>query len=256
MAEEKFAPYAPTKAVLGVIERFRERGLPDPLTNAGLEQIGIQASNAPRTLQALRFLGLVDEGGNRLQAFDDLRMAKTDEYPDQLALILRVAYLPIFGITDPAVDTEIQISDAFRGFEPASQRVKMVSLFMGLCRAAGIAQKSHSVPGATKRQPPKRPAARQSTPGRPRVLHAPPGTVPRIDPRPIGDPTGLFGVTEDDLSLLDPADFKTVWDALGKVAMAKMKARAEERARAARAESGFDLSSMMGLPKEDDFGGQ
>jgi Family of unknown function (DUF5343) len=248
MAEDKFAPYAPAKAVLAVIERFRDRGLPDPLTTSSLEQIGIQASNAPRTLQALRFLGLVDEGGNRLPAFEGLRTAKTTEYPDQLAEILRAAYLPIFTITDPAEDTDVQISDAFRGFQPSSQREKMVSLFMALCRAAGIVTKAPTrTAGVVRREPSRRPAVQAN---HPRIMRAPPGTVPRVAV-PTPDSNGLFGVTEEDLSLLDAGDFQKVWDALGIVAMAKMRARAAERAKAARPAAEIDLLSMMGLKPEE-----
>ncbi len=47
MAEQTFAPYAPAKAVLGVVERFRDRGLPEPLTTGALEQVGVPASMAP-----------------------------------------------------------------------------------------------------------------------------------------------------------------------------------------------------------------
>ena len=78
MAEQNFAPYAPAKAVLGVIQKYRDRGLPAPLTPGVLEQVGVPASMAARTLQALRFLGLIDEGGNRLPSFDNLQRAKTD----------------------------------------------------------------------------------------------------------------------------------------------------------------------------------
>jgi hypothetical protein len=146
-----FAPYAPAKAVLTVIERYRDVGLPDPLTTGGLERVGVPASMSPRTLQALRFLGLVDEGGNRLESFEQLKRAKTDEYPGQLAEIVRAAYLPVFTVVDPATDTDTAIADAFRGYEPSAQRGKMLALFHGLCSAAGIVQGSRRSGGAPKR---------------------------------------------------------------------------------------------------------
>jgi hypothetical protein len=135
---DDFAPYAPVKAVLAVINRFRERGLPDPLTVTALEQVGIAPSMSSRTHQALRFLGLVDEGGNRLEAFERLRRAASDEYQAQLGHTVREAYTPIFTIVDPASDDDVALVDAFRRYEPAAQREKMVALFRGLCEAAGI----------------------------------------------------------------------------------------------------------------------
>jgi hypothetical protein len=170
-AEPIFAPYAPAKAVLGVIDRFRDRGLPDPLTPGTLEQVGVPMSMAPRTLQALRFLGLVDEGGNRLDGFEQLRRAKTDEYPAALAEIVRAAYLPVFTIVDPATDADTTIADAFRGYEPGAQRGKMISLFRGLCIRAGLIQPTTRPKGGAPKKPvggalgPKpKPSATRTTP--------------------------------------------------------------------------------------------
>jgi Family of unknown function (DUF5343) len=153
MPETIFAPYAPAKAVIGVIDRFRDRGLPDPLTSGTLEQVGIPASMAPRTLQALRFLGLVDEGGNRLGSFEQLRRAKTEEYPGVLAEVVRAAYLPVFTIVDPATDSDTDVADAFRGYEPGAQRDKMLSLFRGLCLRAGIILAPSRAPGGAPKKP-------------------------------------------------------------------------------------------------------
>lgn len=136
--DENFAPYAPTKAVIQTIERYRERGLPDPLTPRGLEQIGVPPTMTARTLQALRFLDLVDEKGKRTESFERLKKAHSDEYQGQLAEVVRAAYLPVFSIVDPARDTDTALHDAFRRYEPSAQRTKMISLFRGLCEASGI----------------------------------------------------------------------------------------------------------------------
>ena len=90
------------------------------------------------TFRAFRFLGLVDEGGNRLPEFERLRRASADEYQDTVAEIVRKSYIEVFKIVDPAQDMYEQVHDAFRGFDPANQRQKMVRLFLGLCEEAGI----------------------------------------------------------------------------------------------------------------------
>jgi hypothetical protein len=150
--QSNFAPYAPAKAVLSVIERYRDVGLPDPLTTGNLERVGVPASMGPRTLQALRFLGLIDEDGNRLESFEQLKRAKTDEYPAQLAEVVHAAYLPVFTVVDPASDTDTAVADAFRGFEPSTQRQKMITLFRGLCSAARIIESTRrSTGGAPKK---------------------------------------------------------------------------------------------------------
>ena len=136
--ERQTAPYAPVNNVLTVIRRLRDYGLPEILSFGELQRIGIPSGNAPRTLAALRFLGLVDEEGQRADAFDRLGRSKSDEYNETLAEIVRAAYAHVFGIVDPAQNSDIEIADAFRGVEPERQRDKMITLFMGLCREAGI----------------------------------------------------------------------------------------------------------------------
>jgi hypothetical protein len=149
---EQFAPYAPAKSVMLPISRYRERGLNWPLTAKSLEQIGVPDSMAPRTLQALRFLGLLDEDDQPTESFKRIRQASTEEYPSQLAEVIRAAYLPVFSIVDPARDGDVAIADAFRRYEPGNQRDKMIALFRGLCIEAGIIQPK-SRPRGTGRKP-------------------------------------------------------------------------------------------------------
>ena len=133
-----FAPYAPVRNVLDVITRRRNRGLPDPVTPQVLGSIGIPAGNGPRTLQALRFLGLLRDDGSHTEAFSNLARSTETEYPGLLAEFVRRAYELVFTIVDPASDGTVAVTDAFRQYRPEAQRQKMVTLFMGLCEAAGI----------------------------------------------------------------------------------------------------------------------
>src|SRR5579871_3246489 len=89
---EKIAPYAPFGCVIAVIRRFRERGLPETLTMQEITRVGVSEGNAPRTLQALRFLKLVDEDGHRTQTFDRLGRVPTSEYAEVLGEIIKEAY--------------------------------------------------------------------------------------------------------------------------------------------------------------------
>ena len=139
---EHFAPYAAVQNVLGVITRRRQRGLPEQLTMQTLESIGI-SGNASRTLRALRFLGLIHDDGSQTEVFDNLARVTEAEYPGQLANVVRSAYHRVFAIVDPSLDNDITIGDAFRPFSPEAQRARMVTLFMGLCEAAGIVEPSN-----------------------------------------------------------------------------------------------------------------
>lgn len=135
---EKIAPYAPFGCVIAVIRRLRERGLPETLTMQEITRVGVSEGNAPRTLQALKFLRLVDEGGHRTQTFDRLGRVSTSEYVDVLGEIIKEAYSDVFTIVDPAEATDVEINDAFRYYQPQAQRGRMVTLFRGLCQEVGL----------------------------------------------------------------------------------------------------------------------
>ena len=135
---EGYAPYASANSVVRIIQQYRSHGLPDPLAAVGLEQIGMPPSMASFALRALVFLGLIDEGGNIMAEFASIRRATTEEYPSVLAETIRKAYLHVFSVVDPAVHDATRVDDAFRIYEPAKQRRKMVALFMGLCEEAGL----------------------------------------------------------------------------------------------------------------------
>jgi hypothetical protein len=132
---QKKMPYAPAGSVLTVIRRYRAHGAPKTVDVIEITRVGVSSGNAPRTIAALKFLGIVDDNGKFL---DRLSKASTEEYPDVLGDIVRDAYSNIFTITEPSTATEVQISDAFRGYDPEKQRSRMVQLFIGLCQEANI----------------------------------------------------------------------------------------------------------------------
>lgn len=140
MAElnEKYIPYAGISGVITVLRRLRKGTLPDVLDHQSIQRIGISKGIAGRTLAAIQFLGIIDEMGNKTQTHDRLSKASTNDYPEVLAEALRDAYSEVFKVLDPSSATDVDFHDAFRGFEPAKQRGRMVSLFTGLCQEANI----------------------------------------------------------------------------------------------------------------------
>jgi hypothetical protein len=132
------APYAPASAVIDIIKRHRNRGLPTPIDSDVLTRAGISASLIPRTLQALVTLDLVDDSGAPSDALEGIRLAPEAEYKQRVADWLRAAYADALQFVDPASATDGQTRDAFRNYVPIGQQDRMVTLFTGLFKEAGI----------------------------------------------------------------------------------------------------------------------
>lgn len=175
------APYAPAANVLLVIEKARNGRVPNPVSPFELERMGVPAGNTGRTFLALRQLGLLSDDGEQTEALARLRRAPTDEYQQVLADILREAYDAVFAVLDveaqPSYD---QITDAFRGMTPEGQRERMVALFVGLCREAGLLAKPNDEGRKSSLQRRRR-SASASRPVRPSRNTAKLQTLPLFD---------------------------------------------------------------------------
>lgn len=152
---EKPAPYAPAATILELIGKFRDRGLQRPFTGEVLERAGVPGSLVPRVQQSLRGLELVDDENNPTDTLEGIRRAPEGEYQKLLAEWISRVYHDVLQFAQPN-DDETRIRDAFRSYEPFGQHARMVSLFMGLCRAAGLRTDA-------QQNAPVRPRARVST---------------------------------------------------------------------------------------------
>lgn len=163
-------PYAPPSTVIEIVERFRTRGLSEPFTVDVLMRAGVTESLAPRTLQALRLLDLVDDAGYSTPHLQALAKATAEEYKARFAEVIRDVYAEVFAFTDPSMDSVERVEDAFRSYNPRGQRGRAVTLFLGLCAHAGIIEESPAArPNPATRQPKApltRPDKKKSASGR------------------------------------------------------------------------------------------
>lgn len=144
------APYTSPSSVIQLVEGFRNRGLQTPFTADVLIKSGVSDGLAPRTLQALKQLDLIDEAGEPTPELRALQRASSEEFKPRFAELIRSAYAPIFAFADPATDPSERVRDAFRGYVPIGQQGRMVTLFVGLCEYAeivtGVAPKRATTP--------------------------------------------------------------------------------------------------------------
>jgi hypothetical protein len=177
------APYAPGSVIIGLIDRHRKRGLPSPVNADVLERASVSGSLIPRTIQALQTLDLIDEEGQPTDVFEGIRRAPEGEYRQRLADWLRSAYSEVFSFVDPATDDETAVRDAFRSYRPIGQQPRMVSLFLTLCGAAGIAPEKTNQPRPQARRlaPTQSVTPRSTTKKATKVVkpgHSPLGNIP------------------------------------------------------------------------------
>lgn len=156
------APYAPGKVVVDLIQRHRDTGLPRPVSAESLQRVGVSESLAPRTVQALRMLELIDGSGMPTEAFERLKHGSDEEFRRTLTGHLDSVYEPVLDVLGPvAAADDAAVETAFRGFEPHGQRQRMASLFTALYEASGArvgGSGSRAAPGrarAATRKPPK-----------------------------------------------------------------------------------------------------
>ena len=165
---ENYMPYAPVKSVLQVVRRYHERGLPEPLNADVLQQVGVSSSLYSPVFRTLLFLELVDESGMKSAKFENIRRSASNDYAATLADIVRQAYSAIFVIANPGEDELTAITDAFRKYDPANQRDRMVRLFIGLCEEAEIIQ-----PGTHQIKTTRKPRTSSSQPRLQKVATSP-----------------------------------------------------------------------------------
>lgn len=232
--KEQFRPYAAPSNVIAVIDRAKTRNLPETINNEFLRIAGVPEAVFGRVLQALRFLNLVHEDGRPTEILEALAGSQEAQYRELLEKAIREAYRTEFNVIDPGQDQQPRILDAFRPYQPRSQTSRMVMLFLGLCREAGIPVLD--VPRERRMKEPQ--SRRPITKSERRTIGVP--TVRQTSERiMVPNKTGvLFGVTEDDVAALKEDEFNEVWTALGKVARARARAKkqAQEDAEAKQTE--------------------
>jgi hypothetical protein len=138
VSESGYRPYAPPANVIKLLRRLRMRNLPDVIDSGYLAAVGFSKEIASRVLSAIRFLRLIKESGEPEEALRSLARSTDEGYKDLLKGIIEEAYRDVFDVVDPSKDPQHTVLNAFRRFEPASQHYRMATLFLGLCREAGM----------------------------------------------------------------------------------------------------------------------
>jgi hypothetical protein len=133
------APYAPSGAVIAVLEKHRQVRLPkidDPVLEA---RIGVSEALRPRVLASLELLEFIDGDGVPTAEFARLPNLTDADYKPAVAGMLRKVYAPIIeDVKAEDVGNPDAVEAAFRSFTPTGQIKRMVHLYLGLMAYAGV----------------------------------------------------------------------------------------------------------------------
>ncbi len=141
MGLTEFVPYAPGNRTVDVIRRIRDGKAGSALSSDQLQSLNVPQGNADRVQRALMFLGLISSAPDFTlsESAVALRKAHGDaEYQRLLGDILKHAYAGVFEIVDLTTVSRTDLVNAFRRYDPAGQRDNMISLYVALCREAGL----------------------------------------------------------------------------------------------------------------------
>jgi hypothetical protein len=92
-----------------------------------------------------------------------LQRAGEADLPKKMQDWLNEAYSDVLRFVDPATATENTIRDAFRSYDPVGQQPRMVSLFVGLYRLAGVRAQGRAAPVKSSTVARPRPATARAT---------------------------------------------------------------------------------------------
>lgn len=143
------APYISISALMGFLDHIRYVSTPKKVDTGLLQDYGVSKGNVFALLSAIKFLGLVDGSGKPTPAFSSLQ-TMGDEFRSNLREIVENAYADLFARLDVSRDSREHIRNYFARNYSVSQSERATSLFLDLCREAGISVSSE--PKGDKRE--------------------------------------------------------------------------------------------------------
>ncbi len=191
-----------------------------------LQDYGISRGNVFALLSTLKFLNLIDEGGEPTADFGSLQ-TMGEEFQGNLELIIRKAYADLFSRFDLTKDSREHIRNYFARNYSASQAGKATTLFYGLCSKAGIPTiEEKALRIAKARLVSEKPKGKIDTTGEEEQKEAEPREK---EPEVRGVPHIDIRIHSRDFSSMQPNQIQVFFNGLSKVVGQREKSEEEER---------------------------
>ena len=172
--KQRKAPYISVKALMDFLDHIRYVSTPKKVDAGLLQDYGTSKGNVFALLSGLKFLGLIDEKGTPTPAFSGVQTMGT-EFQSNLREVIQSAYQDLFTRLDVSRDSREHVRNYFARNYSVSQSERSTSLFLDLCREAGIPVSKETRGGkAEKAERERVPQTPRSTRPPPRIEHEPP----------------------------------------------------------------------------------
>ena len=171
--------YPYTSGQVAIVQAFSQlrKGFPGKVDAGYLQRFSIAPSNESYVISVLRFLGLIDEDGNRVEDKTDYFFGNDDSFKSGLEGALRTAYSQLFDeMGHGALDApKGDLTHWFRASDKTSALVgqRQASTFQTLAALAGHGDLPAARPGIAKKtaaatpdSAAKKTTVRKTTPGK------------------------------------------------------------------------------------------
>lgn len=129
------APYAPVSALKEFFERMREVGVPARVDRRFLQKLNVASNNEWALLSALKFLGIVDEGGTPTTAYRLLQT--TDRFEPVLCDLVSRSYRDLLDSGGKSMSIE-DLQNYFRVTSSPSQAKNAARFFREVLQLSGL----------------------------------------------------------------------------------------------------------------------
>lgn len=148
-------PYTASRGPLvSTINQLR-RSFPSQVSASTLRKLGLAPKNESYVINTLRFLGLIDDKGNKVDATTRAFLGKDEDFAAGLAKLVKKAYAELFDLHRDAAWSldKVTLTGFFRTADDSTEIVgnRQAGTFMTLAGLAG-----HAPPALVKASSPRR----------------------------------------------------------------------------------------------------
>lgn len=161
-------PYISGPGNIAQMIAYLRKNFPATVTSETVKKFGLASNNESYVINALQFIGVIDEEGKRTEKGHDVFVLSDDEFPKAFEGLVKIAYGDLFDLRaeDAWTMTKSELTGYFRTTDKTSEVIggRQAGVFQVLRALAGHeATDDKSAPKSPKKaRPPKAKPATQS----------------------------------------------------------------------------------------------